>query len=84
MANSFKSLIKTGFGLGIGVSAAQILIAFIGMLFFIPGYLMYMKQEKEDKESSEKIISFVLMGLGVIMMGGIGFSILMESLGDLE
>jgi preprotein translocase subunit Sss1 len=43
-----------------------------------------MKQEKEDKGSSEKIISFVLMGLGVLMMGGIGFSILMESLGDLE
>ena len=38
MAISFKSLIKTGFGLGLGVSAAQILIGFIGMLFFIPGY----------------------------------------------
>ena len=73
-----KSLIKTGFGLGIGLFAAQILFLLLGAAFFIPGYVMYMnKQNKEN--NTNQVIGVVLMFLGVIIMGGIGFTILLES-----
>ena len=83
MANSMKNLFKTGFGLGLGVMAAQIVFILFGMLFFIPGYLMYNKQKTTDSNSSEQIIGIVLMIIGVVIMGGLGFGLLMDDLGDM-
>jgi hypothetical protein len=76
-----KSLIKTGFGLGIGLSLSQIIFLLIGSAFFIPGYLMYSK--KSDKDSSgSKTRGIILMVVGVILMGGLGFGTLLDALGD--
>jgi len=78
---SMKSLVKTGFGLGIGFSLANIIFILIGMAFFIPGYLMFKKADK--KESGSQIGGMVLMGLGVAIMGGLGFGALLDSAGDM-
>ena len=81
MANSFKSLLKTGFGLGFGLQLSNILFIIIGAAFFIPGYILLMKNKKE--KDSDQITPLVLMGLGVLIMGGLGFGLFSENLGEL-
>jgi len=83
MANSFKSLVKTGFGLGIGVYLAQIVFLLVGAALFIPGYTMLQQKNKSNAPNSEKIVPLVLMGLGVVIMGGVGFGLLLEGANDL-
>ena len=80
---SMKSLIKTGFGLGIGLSLANIIFILIGMAFFIPGYLMFKKASSDKEASASQIGGMVLMALGVVIMGGLGFGALLDSAGDM-
>jgi hypothetical protein len=82
MANSFKNLFKTGFGIGLGLYAAQVVFLLIGMVVFFPGYLMYKQKQKEGAPTSEKVIAFTMMILGVVLMGGAGFSLLVENASD--
>ena len=82
MANSFKNLFKTGFGLGLGVYAAQLVFLLLGMIVFFPGYSMYQQKVKENAPGSEKMFAFVLMAVGVVLMGGAGFTLLVESADD--
>ena len=78
---SLRSLARTGFGLGLGVMAAQIVFLLIGAAIFIPGYLMVAGQKKEAQPSEAKrVTGLVLMGIGVIIMGGVGFGFLLENL----
>lgn len=80
-----KSLIKTGFGIGIGVALSQMIFILIGLAFFIPGYLMFSKSSSDkNKSSGSQIGGVVLMGIGVIIMGGFGFGFLMDSVGDMS
>jgi hypothetical protein len=82
---SMKSLIRTGFGIGIGVFLSNMIFIFIGLAFFIPGYLMFSKSSSDKKKSSgSQVTGIVLMGLGVIIMGGIGFGTLIDSFGDMS
>jgi len=80
MANSLKSLVKTGFGLGLGLYAAQVLFLLLGLAFFLPGYSMFQKAEREKQD---KVVPFVLMAVGVVIMGGAGLGILMDSFNEL-
>lgn len=80
--NSFRGLIKTGFGLSIGVMLGHILFILLGLAFFIPGYILYMK-DKKSSDSTKKIFSIVLMAIGVIVMGGLGFGFLLDNMGDM-
>jgi hypothetical protein len=80
---SMRNLVKTGFGISVGMFLAQMIFILIGMLFFIPGYLMFKKADKEKSEGSQ-IGGIVLMGLGVVVMGGAGIGILMDSVGDMD
>ena len=80
MANSLKSLVKTGFGLGLGLYAAQVLFLLLGLAFFLPGYSMFQKATQEKKD---KVVPFVLMAVGVVIMGGAGLGILLDSFNDL-
>jgi len=82
MTNSFRSLIKTGFGLSIGIMLGQILFLLVGVAFFVPGYILYMKNKKSP-DSTNKIFSIILMAIGVIIMGGLGFSLLLNNIGDM-
>lgn len=78
-----KTLIKTGFGISVGMFLAQMIFILIGLVFFIPGYLMFKKADKE-KSSGSQIGGIILMGLGVVVMGGAGIGILMDSVGDMD
>ena len=78
-----KSLIKTGFGVGIGVLAAQMIFVLIGLAFFVPGYIMFNKEKKDNTTTSGKIGGIVLMGIGVVLMGGIGLGLFMDDLDDM-
>jgi ABC-type Mn2+/Zn2+ transport system permease subunit len=81
---TLKSLMKTGFGLGLGVMAAQIVFIIIGAAFFIPGFILFTTQKnKKEKDTTQQISGIVLMGIGVLIMGGIGFSYFMDDLGSL-
>lgn len=80
---SMKTLIKTGFGISVGMFLAQMIFILIGLVFFIPGYLMFKKADKE-KSSGSQIGGIILMGLGVVVMGGAGIGILMDSVGDMD
>jgi predicted transporter len=80
--NSFRSLIKTGFGLTIGFMLGRILFLLVGVAFFIPGYILYMKNKKSP-DSTNKIFSIILMAIGVLIMGGVGFGLLLDNIGDM-
>lgn len=80
---SMRNLVKTGFGISVGVFLAQMIVMLLGMVFFIPGYMLFKKADKEKSEGS-KIGGIVLMGLGVVVMGGAGFGLLMDSVGDMD
>jgi hypothetical protein len=80
---SMRNLVKTGFGISVGVFLAQMIFMLIGMVFFIPGYIMFVKADKEKSKGSQ-IGGIILMGLGVVMMGGAGFGFLVNSIGDME
>ena len=83
MANSLKSLVKTGFGLGLGVYLAQLVFVVIGLAVFLPGYSMLQQKNKANAPTSEKLVPLVLMGIGVVLLGGGGLGLLAESAGDL-
>jgi hypothetical protein len=81
-AGSLKSLVKTGFGLGLGVFAAQIIFVLLGMMFFLPG-LYLLKKDQNDKSSNGSGSYYLGVGLmlvGVVLMGGIGFGEFMNDL----
>lgn len=80
-----KTLIKTGFGLGIGVLAAQMIFVLVGLAFFVPGYIMFNKDknEKKDATSATTIGGIVLMVIGVVLMGGIGLGLFINEIDDL-
>ena len=78
---SLRSLARTGFGLGLGVMAAQIVFLLVGAAIFIPGYLMVTgEKKKEEANEAKRITGLVLMGIGVLIMGGVGFGFLLENL----
>lgn len=81
--NSFKNLAATGFGLSFGIFGAQIIFFLLGLAFFIPGYLMFQENKKSgNKDSGKNIGAIILIGIGVVIMGGFGFGVLLESLND--
>lgn len=79
---SLRSLIKTGFGLSIGIMLGHILFILLGLAFFIPGYILYRK-DKKSSDSTNKIFSIILMAIGVIVMGGLGFGFLLDNMSDM-
>jgi len=81
---SMRSLVKTGFGISIGMFLAQMIFILIGMAFFIPGFILLKKSSSDKNETSgSQIGGVVLMALGVIIMGGLGFGFLLDSVGDM-
>lgn len=78
-----RSLVKTGFGISIGVFLGQMIFVFLGMLFFIPGYILFIKKSSDKKGNGSQIAGIVLMVIGVVIMGGLGFGVLLDSVGDM-
>jgi hypothetical protein len=79
---SMRNLVKTGFGISVGMFLAQMIFIVIGIAFFIPGYLMF-KKASDKKGSGSQVGGMVLMALGVAIMGGLGFGVLLDSAGDM-
>ena len=84
MARSFKNIVREGFGVGLGFLASLMVYLFFGMLFFIPGFVLYTQEKKKgEKASTSQIIGVVLMAIGVIIMGGTGFNTLVGDISDM-
>ena len=81
---SLKQLAKTGFGIGLGAFAAMMVYIALGLMFFVPGFVLYKRAERaHETDSAGRIFSIILMGIGVIIMGGIGLGMLMDNIGDI-
>lgn len=81
---SMRSLVKTGFGISIGMFFAQMIFILLGLVFFVPGFILFKNASSEkNKDSGSQIGGIILMGLGVVIMGGLGFGVLLDSAGDM-
>ena len=79
-----RSLVKTGFGISVGMFLANMIFVFIGIAFFIPGYILFTRASSEkNKDSGSQITGIILMAIGVVIMGGLGFGLLLDSAGDM-
>ena len=77
------NFVKQGLGLGLGFHLSTIIFMIIGFLFFLPGYIIYKKElDSGKKGTSTQIGGVVLMGIGVIIMGGFGFGMLLEGINN--
>jgi ABC-type Mn2+/Zn2+ transport system permease subunit len=84
MARNFKNIVREGFGVGLGFLASLMVYLFFGMLFFIPGLILYTQEKKKgEKASASQIVGVVLMAIGVIIMGGTGFNALIGDISDM-
>lgn len=66
---SFKQLVKTGFGLGLGVGAAHMLYMAIGFLLLLWGVSLL---KKARRGQGSKAMAYFVMALGVICGLGLG------------
>ena len=81
---SITNYIKTGFGLSVGFSLAGILFGFIGLIFFIPGFILFKSELKaRRKGSATEIFGIVLMIIGALLMGGFGLGAAMSGINDM-
>ena len=82
--SNFKNIVREGFGVGLGFLASLMVYVLFGMFFFIPGFILYMQEKKKgEKASSIQIVGIILMAIGVIIMGGLGFSTLVGEVSDM-
>lgn len=78
-------LAKIGFALGIGSMLTGVIFLLFGIAFFIPGFIIVLKQRKLPKEKQSTgllVTGFILMGLGVAIGLGFGASVFLGLLGD--
>lgn len=74
---------RQGFGLGLGISASLILFTLLGLLLFIPGFVLLNREQAKDKTEQNKnmkALAYVLMILGTILGMGFGGSTLLTEL----
>jgi hypothetical protein len=71
-----KQLIKTGFGLGLGVMAAQLLYMFVGILLLLWGVSLLKKARRGQGSLTG---AYVVMALGVVIGLGLGAGFLLEN-----
>ena len=71
-----KQLIKTGFGLGLGVMAAQMLYMFVGLLLLLWGISLL---KKARRRQGSLAAAYFVMALGVVIGLGLGAGFLLEN-----
>lgn len=82
-----KNMFKAGFATGLGVFSSLIPLMLVGLLFFVPGLYIYGQQKKkpaQERSTGMYILGLVLMGLGVLFIGGMGFGYLAEGVMNFE
>lgn len=72
---SLKNLVKTGFGLGVGLIGAQMIFLLLGIVFFILGQI---ELKKARARGGSLVFPYVLIVAGVVLGGGLGFGLLMN------
>lgn len=72
-----KNLVKTGFGLGVGLIGAQMIFLLLGALFFFWGLI---EREKARKNGTSLVLPYALMVLGMVLGLGLGFGFIAEGL----
>jgi hypothetical protein len=83
---NMKNMFKTGFATGLGVFSSLIPLMLIGLLFFVPGLYIYGQEKKksqQERSTGMYIFGLVLMGIGVLFIGGMGFGYLAEGVMDM-
>lgn len=83
--SSIMEFMKIGFGVGIGSRLAGIIFIFIAMIFFIPGFILLLKEKekpKTEQSNTIKIFAFVLMMIGSIIGIGMGFNSILSLLAE--
>jgi hypothetical protein len=81
-----KNMFKTGFATGLGVFSSLIPLMLLGLLFFIPGLYIYGQEKKKsqkDRSTGMYIFGLILMGIGVLFIGGMGFGYVAEGVLDM-
>jgi hypothetical protein len=71
---SIMEFARAGFGLTLGSLFALMIFLAIGLLFFIPGFILVKREHKKPKEEQSgtaKVIGYILMVIGMII--GLGF-----------
>lgn len=74
---SLKNLVKTGFGLGVGLIGAQMIFLLLGAVFFFWGLL---EREKARKNGTSLAMPYALMILGMVLGLGLGFGVVADGL----
>lgn len=74
---SLKNLVKTGFGLGVGLIGAQMIFLLLGAVFFFWGLI---EREKARKNGTGLALPYALMILGMVLGLGLGFGVVAEGL----
>jgi hypothetical protein len=74
---SLKNLVKTGFGLGVGLIGAQMIFLLLGSVFFFWGLI---EREKARKNGTSLVMPYALMILGMVLGLGLGFGVVAEGL----
>ena len=84
MAQKLMNLAFEGFGVGLGFLAALAVYMIVGLVFFIPGFVLFQNEKKKtEANTTVQGVGIGLMILGVVIMGGAGLSVLAESVSDL-
>ena len=73
---SFKNMVKTGFGLGIGVAGAQMIFLAIGLALLLWGISLLKKAERRGES---KTTAYIVMALGVVFGLGLGAGFLLDN-----
>ena len=85
MAVSITNYFKMGFGLGAGFQVSAMIFMFLGFIFFFPGYILFKNEQKAGRKgTAAQIGGVILMALGVILMGGFGFSMLLNGINEVS
>jgi len=74
---SIKSYAKMGFGLGVGVIAAQLIYMALGLLVFVIGLSMLSKARKNN---TSVVPAYIIMGIGMVLGLGLGAGIFFDNL----
>jgi hypothetical protein len=73
---SLKQLVKTGFGLGLGIAAAQMLYLAVGLLLLLWGVSLL---KKARRGQGSMTTAYFVLALGVIFGLGLGAGFLLDN-----
>lgn len=74
---TIKQYAKMGFGVGVGVIAAQLIYMALGLILFVVGLSMLSRARKNN---SSVVPAYIVMGIGMVVGLGLGAGIFFDNL----